>query len=276
MPAAVRVARDQGATEWLPRRARCVNLAAMLVSSRATSRRVLLMVAALVGFSAVSLAQANGEGTAGQCVTDGTRARDAVIIFGSSSINDFFGHIIEEDVVSLGLRVVRRGLPSAGLARPDFRDVMSELEDLPLEAARAVVLYFGGNDAQALWLRPAERKRPDDTWMKWNDEGWSALYERRVVDLVEAVCASGVPKAIVLAPADVARDALQARLDRIRDLQRTAASRTSCGRFVATSGRNLLSPGGEGLYAADGIHMSRVGAQVLWERLRVPIMELVR
>lgn len=241
---------------------------------------VLVTAVLSLGFAAVSFAASGGTGGADACAGDGGKCIGSVVIFGSSSINDFFGRMIEDDVVGLGMRAVRRGLPSAGLARPDFRDVMRELESLPLDSeTRAVVIYFGGNDAQALWLRPSERSRASDVWIKWSDARWHAIYERRVAELVEAVCSRGVPQAIVLPPADVAIDGLQRRLDRVRQLQRSAVSGSRCGSFVPTSNNGeggWSGPDGDALHTPDGIHMTRDGAALIWDRIRSQVLGLVR
>lgn len=204
----------------------------------------------------------------------------SVVLVGSSSINQFFGHIIANDLAKLGLHVTRRGFSAAGLSRPDFRDVSAEVAQLPLDRhTRSVLLYFGANDAQALWLRPDERSDPNDVWVPWDDERWSPTYYRRARSLVEGLCERGVARVIVLSPADVVSDTLQRRLDRIRDLQRSAASVSRCGHFIAT--RDEESDPGElranlaALHASDGVHMNRLGAQQTWRRIRERVLHLL-
>ncbi|MET0384410.1 MAG: hypothetical protein ABW321_00555 [Polyangiales bacterium] len=212
-----------------------------------------------------------------------SQSRGSLLLFGSSSINDTFGHLISEDLARLGFIVARHGYSSAGLARPDFRDLRDALAQLPIERNLSTVLFYvGANDAQTMWLRPEER-RPSDTaeqapWVTWEDARWSSVYEARVTELLRSVCDRGAKRAILLAPVDVANERMQSRLDRIRQLQAHAASTSECGHFVPTAGdtATFQSPGpGEPLRAADGYHMTRTGAIRVWERVRGQMLSLL-
>jgi hypothetical protein len=208
------------------------------------------------------------------------QAAGQMLVFGSSSVNGSFGRVIASELGRRGVSVVRRGYSAAGLARPDFHDMRETLGKIPLErGVHSVMLYIGGNDAQAIWLRPDERagERRSDSWIWWNDERWSSVYQARAVGLIESVCARGVQRVIVVPPADVLSARLQSRLDRVRDLLRRAAESSACGRFVSTTGDwKFFALAGEPLRTPDGIHMTLAGALRVWHRMRDTVLKLAR
>jgi hypothetical protein len=207
-------------------------------------------------------------------------SQGSMVLFGSSSVNGRFGHLIEDDFSRLGFQVARYGYSAAGLARPDFLDLHLTLEKHPIDkTTKSVLLYIGGNDAQSIWLRPAERpgKGDDEAWVHWNDARWSSIYENRAIKLIRSVCSRGAKHVIVLPPADVTSARLQTRLDRVRPLLQRAAKATDCGRFVSTAGdRGRFFIDGEPLRAVDGVHMTRSGAQRVWNRVRETVIALAR
>jgi hypothetical protein len=207
--------------------------------------------------------------------------KNTLVLFGSSSVNDAFGHLITEDFERLGFVVTRHGYASAGLARPDFRDLRDALAEVPLDDSVSTVLfYIGANDTQRLWLRPEERAQDageKGAWVRWEDERWSSVYSTRVADLIRSVCARGVKHAILLAPVDVTNAMRQARLDRVRQLQAQAAALSVCGEYVPTAGdsavfRSVEQP----LRTEDGFHMTHTGAERVWQRVRPMILSLLR
>jgi hypothetical protein len=191
--------------------------------------------------------------------------RPEAVIVGSSSIRQAFGRVLAEALGHRGYHVTRRGVPSAGFARPDFRDVNAITESLHIGSSTAVVLvYLGLNDAQSLWLSAPERSRMGRRWLAWGDARWSSVYEQRVRRYLERICARGARRVLVLLPVDVARPALQRRLNRIRKLQARA-----CGSAVATAGDwNRFGAGGRERRRRDGFHMTEHGARVVWRRIR--------
>lgn len=200
------------------------------------------------------------------------------MLVGSSSINGAFGHVLERDIRQLGFRVTRRGYTSAGIARPDFRDVRELIKQERIRARPSVVLlYFGGNDAQSLWLRPEERKRigQERAWIYWTDKRWASLYEARARELVRDLCARNMRRVGVIAPADVKRTRLQARLARIRSSLRRAAESTSCGRYISTAGDLGRFDLGAPLRTPDGVHMTRLGAMRVWKRVREQVVSML-
>jgi hypothetical protein len=225
-----------------------------------------------VAGSAVSAESSTSEGDA--------TTKGSVLLFGSSSMNDSFGHLIAEDLGRNGFQVDRHGYASAGLARPDFVDLRGAIDQLLVEKNSAtVLLYVGANDAQSLWLRPEERPRDvrdRAAWVRWDDERWSSIYESRVSELLRAVCVRGARRAIVLSPVDVTNEHMQARLARIRHLQEHATLTHHCARFVSTAGDTEdFVMIGEPLRAVDGFHMSYWGAMRVWQRVRDRILSLV-
>jgi hypothetical protein len=65
-------------------------------------------------------------------------------VVGSSSVNQAFGRIIARELRGRGYRVRRKGVTSAGLARPDYRDMRTIVEELPIgEQTSAVFIYLG-------------------------------------------------------------------------------------------------------------------------------------
>jgi len=234
--------------------------------------RLVTLCAVPLCLSAVSVVAAEADAVKGR--------KGSLLVFGSSSVNDTFGHLISEDFERLGFSVARHGYAAAGLSRPDFRDLRDVLAKLPIERDVSTVLFYvGANDAQALWLRPDERTAaaPEQSaWVSWEDERWPAIYERRVTELIQSVCVRGARHAIMLAPVDVMNVRRQARLDRIRQLQAHAAALSPCGHFVPTGG-DYTSFGAitDPLRSEDGFHMTRAGARRVWQRVRERILSLL-
>ena len=197
------------------------------------------------------------------------KTKGHVVLVGSSSVNDAFGDVVVDALEREGYDVVRRGYPSAGLSRPDFRNMATELSSMRIGPnTDAVMLYLGGNDAQALWLEEKERAKGGDAWIKWEEKGWSDVYERRVRQLVDGICARGARRVVVLPPADVVSPKMQRRLDRVRSLQQRAASASKCGRAVATTGdEGALAADGARLRDPGGVHMTHTGANRVWDRV---------
>jgi hypothetical protein len=204
------------------------------------------------------------------------RPADAVLV-GSSSFNQAFGRIIEREVERMGYQVTRRGVPGAGLARPDYRDMSEVLEALPIGTnTAAVFVYLGVNDAQAFWLHPHERGPSGVTSVPFGTPEWDAAYTRRTRDFLQRICERGARRAIVLLPVDVNRPELQHSLDRIRRVQVHAASATSCAVTVQTAGdAGQFSVEGLPKRMPDGFHMTALGAQIIWDRVRPEVSRLL-
>lgn len=200
-----------------------------------------------------------------------------VLLVGSSSVNDAFGDIVVEKLEREGYAVARHGYPSAGLSRPDFRNMHATLAQMPIgPSTSAVVLYLGGNDAQPLWLEPSERGRDGEAWVKWGEARWSEIYEKRVRHLIDATCTRGAQRVIVLPPVDVVGKRMQSKLERVRTLQEHAAASSKCGRAVRTTGDAAdLQTEAKRLRGPEGVHMTHVGAARVWGRVGARLLSLI-
>jgi len=112
----------------------------------------------------------------------GPQGGTRVLVLGDSMIAGGFGLYLARALgEQRGYDVTRRGKSSSGLARPDFFDWIAEAKrlvgDTPFDAT---VVMFGGNDVQGLWMGKGE-------WVRWEDEGWSEEYARRVNALADVV-----------------------------------------------------------------------------------------
>lgn len=109
-----------------------------------------------------------------------------VLVLGDSMIAGGFGLYLARALGDEhGYDVTRRGKSSSGLSRPDFFDWVAEAKrlvgDTPYDAT---VVMFGGNDVQGQYMSKGE-------WIRWEDEGWSEEYARRVNALSEIVAPQG-------------------------------------------------------------------------------------
>lgn len=208
---------------------------------------------------------------------DSEEGRRAVIV-GSSSIHQAFGRVLERALVQRGYHVTRKGVTSAGFARPDFRDMNAITDALSISRKTAIVLvYLGLNDAQALRLSRQERQRVGQSWIPWSDPRWSRVYERRIVRYLERICSRGARRAVMLLPVDVAHPRLQRRLHRIRRLQARATAASSCGMAIDTAGDwNSFRAAGVARRRADGFHMTNHGARVIWKRIRAQTLSALQ
>ena len=238
---------------------------------RALSSFALLLVASLAGFATFGLS------ADARAITK--PAPGKMLLFGSSSMNGPFGHLIASDFESVGFDVLRKGISSAGLARPDFKDIPQILGGFPIRrTSTSVLLYIGGNDAQSIWLRPEERTAADvKPWVYWKDERWPGIYEARMTKLLKSLCDRGVQHVFVLPPTDVVLPRLQTRLERVRKLQQRAVKASQCGRFIETAGdhEKRFELNGQPLRAPDGVHMNRFGATIVWSRIRDRVFSLL-
>lgn len=223
------------------------------------------LAAVLLGLAVLTPAPATA--SAGDATAD--LARNALIV-GSSSVLQSFGRVMKRGLEREGYQVRVRGIPSAGLARPDFRDMQALAETWAVDRETAlVVVYLGVNDGQPLWLRPHERKASRRRWLAWGDERWSRVYERRARRLFDRLCARGAGRVLAVLPVDVMQPRLQRRLHRVRQLQARAATRSTCAQAVSTGGDwGRFVVGGLPKRRRDGFHMTPWGARVVWNRIR--------
>jgi uncharacterized protein len=169
-------------------------LEGLMHSARLRRRGLLTGLAGLAGATMLpGLARADRYGPQG-----GTR----VLVLGDSMIAGGFGLYLARALGEhRGYDVTRRGKSSSGLARPDFFDWMAEAKRLVGETPYdATVVMFGGNDVQGLWMGKgktsgaagdAHEGPRKAEWIRWEDEGWSEEYARRVNALADIVAPDG-------------------------------------------------------------------------------------
>ena len=93
---------------------------------------------------------------------------------------------------------------------------------------------------------------------------------------VNRLCERGVPRVVLLLPVDVRHTKLDSALRRIRAAQVNGTLRSQCGVAVATAGdMPTFVDRGRKLRRPDGFHMTRAGAEVVWQRARPTVMAVV-
>ncbi len=180
--------------------------------------------------------------------------RREVLMLGSSSVNGAAGRTIDDQLESWGFDLTRRARGASGFARPDFYDWQAQISDLPpLERYALVLVLVGGNDVQSL-------RAADGGWIRWQDEvAWTEEYERRVRVFIDALCAGGAPRVVMLLPVDGGRPHWSTRIVRVRRSQARGARASRCG--VA------IDAGADEFDALDGVHLSWRGARRMWSRI---------
>jgi hypothetical protein len=214
-----------------------------------------------------SVASADPRATHNTDPTPPSVSTGQVVMLGSSSVNGAFGRLIEGELERRHIDVLRHGRSATGLSRPDFFDWEAHIRRAgSLATARGAIILLGGNDAQSMFLRQDERRlstgrRPD--WVEWGDErGWRNAYRLRTKGLVDALCAAGVPKVLVVIPADGTREGWINRIPRVQEEQLEGARLSRCGRGLDTRGARPRESD-----TLDGIHLSSSGARAVWARV---------
>ncbi|MFO0685466.1 MAG: VOC family protein [Sandaracinus sp.] len=237
----------------------------------ATPAGVTARLAALVSLSAVLLALFTGGATASaQRRATAPAVPDDVLLVGSSSVDGAFGRLIESELEHAGMRVGRVGHPATGLARPDYFDWHAEIARLgDLHALRGVLVLLGGNDTQPLRLTDDEARTEGHSSIRWADEArWRALYAARVTHFVDALCAAGAPRVLVVLPTDGASESWSERVHRVQETQIAGTRASRCGAIVdprAVRTRDERS-------TVDGVHLSRRGSRAVWEAI-APVVQ---
>lgn len=105
----------------------------------------------------------------------------------------------------------------SGLSRPDFVDWPERLEQVMAELDPDVfVLYFGGNDAQAIFM-------PDGTWIDFDTPEWEAEYRRRV-DAVMTMLEDGGHWVYWMGMPIVASDTFRPRVELLNSIYESEAA----------------------------------------------------
>lgn len=109
-----------------------------------------------------------------------------VMFIGGDSMVGQFGPMLENRARRSGVVEAEVEFEfSSGLSRPDFLDWPARLQAVGSELSPDVfVLYFGGNDAQSLYM-------PDGSWVDYGTAEWEAEYRRRVSSVMDALSEGG-------------------------------------------------------------------------------------
>ncbi|HSL24965.1 MAG TPA: DUF459 domain-containing protein [Acidimicrobiia bacterium] len=108
-----------------------------------------------------------------------TAADPLRMFIGGDSMVGQFGPMLENRAEKGGLVEVTQVLYefSSGLTRPDFLDWPVRLREIrENQDPEVIVLFFGGNDAQAIQI--------DGVWHEFGTDSWVAQYRQRVGDLM--------------------------------------------------------------------------------------------
>lgn len=199
-----------------------------------------------------------------------------VLLIGSSSVNGALGRLIESEVERSGLQVSRDGRPSTGFSRPDFYDWQAQIPRLgDLARLKGVIVYLGGNDAQAFRFRATEVPvgTPESRqWIQFRDEArWSEAYRTRTHQFIDSLCAAGARKVVIVPPIDGDTSTHSERIRRVQRLQIEGARGTRCG-VVADPSQVRLGP----QHAGDGVHLNREGARLVWQSIGSGILSALR
>lgn len=108
------------------------------------------------------------------------------MFIGGDSMVGQFGPMLENRAEDSGLVEVTEVIYefSSGLTRPDFLDWPVRLREVQTQQdPEAIVLFFGGNDGQAIQI--------DGTWYEFGSPEWLAEYRARVGALMDELNGSG-------------------------------------------------------------------------------------
>ncbi len=188
-----------------------------------------------------------------------------ILLIGDSSIQAGLGTELERRLENMeGVTVMRFGLHSTGLARPDYFNWMTKLTELKAEFdPDLTVAYFGDNDCQGL------ASVDGAAVAKFGSEEWKTEYGDRVQEIVGLMKEGGNYGAMVGMP--IMRSKKFSNQIEILNNVVENATLTAGGVFLPTWG---ITSDAEGNYMAsvnfegkdrmirqgDGIHLSEHGA----------------
>lgn len=188
-----------------------------------------------------------------------------ILLVGASSIQYHLGIELERTLESTypDLQVERLGKLGTGLVRDDVFDWKGQIQELQdAHHPQAVLLQFGGNDAQAF--------RTADGRVSFGTEEWDELYRNRLVELAGDIAEDGARPVFLGMP--VMRDAgFSGRIERVNRVTQEAATIAGAGyvdtwTLASEPDRSYrVSVEHEGrrgtMRLQDGIHYSRLGAR---------------
>jgi hypothetical protein len=199
-----------------------------------------------------------------------------ILIVGDSMIAGAIGiHLQRRLKKEYGLDVRRHGKSSSGLSRPDFYDWMEVGTELREEfAPDAVVVMFGGNDAQGLYMG----RKADPKWIRYPDrEPWDEEYRRRVDAFAEAMGAGGA-KIFWIGMPVMKPTRLHERMQHLNGIYRAQMKARPNAEFIDIWA-SLAGPDGEyvdrlevggqreRVRAHDGVHVAGPGAALLTDQI---------
>ena len=176
-----------------------------------------------------------------------------------------FGPMLENTAESGGLVAVTEVLYefSSGLTRPDFLDWPVRLREIrDVQDPDVIVLFFGGNDAQAIQI--------DGMWHEFGSDIWLTEYRARVGDLMAELDEDGRDVYWMGMPI-VRSDDFRQKVEVLNEIYRSEAERFDSVTFVDSwsvftgtdGGFSEYLPDAEGdlvdMRLNDGIHLTTAG-----------------
>ena len=206
-----------------------------------------------------------------------------ILMIGSSMMAGGFGLYLGQDLArEFGCTIDRRGKASSGLARPDFHDWIREGRKAREESnADLVVVIFGGNDGQGLWM--GDKVSPP--WIRYGEPGWIPEYRRRVNHFADAV-APDHQRLFWIGMPQVRAEKLCKRVGEMNVVYESEMAFRPNARFISTwqamtvrgkySDHMIVDGSRWRVRAPDGVHVSPTGAHVLADYVRPAIAEALR
>ena len=194
-----------------------------------------------------------------------TAADPLRLFIGGDSMVGQFGPMLENTAEAGGLVEVTEVLYefSSGLTRPDFLDWPVRLRDIrESQDPDAIVLFFGGNDAQAIQI--------EGVWHEFGTETWLAEYRSRVGDLMSELDEDGRDVYWMGMPI-VRSDDFRQKVEVLNEIYQSEADRFANVTFVDSWPVFTGSDGGFSEYLTDsngdlvdmrlndGIHLTTAG-----------------
>jgi uncharacterized protein len=204
-----------------------------------------------------------------------------ILVLGGSTIHGALGKNIEGALTSAGFTTQRHAKSSSGLARPDFYDWPAAAKTMCQRfSPDAVVVMFGGNDGQALFM--GEDAKPE--WIRWEDQAWAAEYTARVKTFADAIAPNG-EQIFWMGMPEMKSSKLDGRMERMNGIYAAQMSARSNGHYLSTRG---LMPGVQGysefatiegkkvrVRTEDGVHYSLHGAAIVADAIVPEVAKLM-
>ena len=203
--------------------------------------------------------------SAAQDEQPGLPAPKRFLLVGDSSIQSGLGTELERRLEELeGVTVLRFGLHSTGLARPDYFDWYAKLEELQAEFEPDVTIaYWGDNDCQGLSTIEGQ------FITRFGSDEWKETYGQRYEDIIALMKEDGGEAVIIGMPIMRSRK-FRNQIEILNEVTEQATDNAG-GTYLPTWG---ITSDDEGEYmatvefegkermirAGDGIHLSKHGS----------------